>query len=119
MRYRLAGAAIVVELRGELDIMAHQRLSPGLDWTLDCHDGDIVVDLRAVTFLDASGMKLLVRIHQETVRRGRRPALVRGNAQVSKVMRIVRLEQAFDLVGDLFVDQPFAEDGDQDIHRAG
>ncbi|MEU1307320.1 STAS domain-containing protein [Streptomyces cinnamoneus] len=95
MRERVAGGVVVVELLGELDILAEQVLGPRLEALVGRCRGDLVLDLRGVTFLDASGVRLLLRARGRAVRCGARLSVVRGGAMVSKVIRIAGVEPAF------------------------
>lgn len=94
MRERVAGGAVMVELRGEIDILADQELAPRLEALAGIHL-DLVVDLRGVTFLDASGLRLLLRARDRAARCGGRLRVVRGGPRVSKVIRIAGLGTAF------------------------
>ena len=96
MRDHRTGDTLVIELLGELDIWAYQQLLPGLDDLLFRHRGGILVDLRPTTFLDAGGVRLLLRIHRQQSRAGRRPQLLPGDAQVTRVLHLLRLDQVFD-----------------------
>ncbi|WP_042404156.1 STAS domain-containing protein [Streptacidiphilus carbonis] len=110
--HRRTGGALVIGFSGELDVWAWEQLGPLLAEALDGHRGPVLVDLRAVTFLDASGVKLLLRIQRQQACLGRRGQLLRGEPRVTKVMRLVRLEQEFDVL-----DRPPAEP--PDTPRAG
>ena len=63
---RVYGAhhAIVVELHGEIDVVAFQRSAPLLDAVTAGPEPLLVVDLTHVTFLDCSGLSLLMRAHR-------------------------------------------------------
>lgn len=93
-----AGADLVLAFSGELDLSAYQQLYPDVLVALSGHSGGLVVDLGAVTFLDASGIKLLLLVHRQAARTGVRPQLVRGSPRVTRVMRLVRLEQTYDVI---------------------
>ncbi|MBC2875889.1 MULTISPECIES: STAS domain-containing protein [Streptomyces] len=95
MRERVAGGAVTIELSGEIDILAEQELGPRLEALAGRRRADLVIDLRGVTFLDASGLRLLLRARNRVARGGGRLRVVRGGPRVSKVIRIVRLEPAF------------------------
>ncbi|NGO15449.1 STAS domain-containing protein [Streptomyces sp. HC44] len=95
LHHREAGESLVLELSGEIDAWAYAELLPPLAEVLDGSYADVVVDLRPVTFLDAGGLRLLLRIksrvddHQGTLR------LVRGTPRVWRIMRLTRLDDAF------------------------
>ncbi|MFI0738171.1 STAS domain-containing protein [Streptomyces sp. NPDC021100] len=95
MRERVAGGAVTIELSGEIDILAEQELGPRLEALAGRRHADLVIDLRGVTFLDASGLRLLLRARNRVARGGGRLRVVRGGPRVSKVIRVVRLEPAF------------------------
>ncbi|GAA2709256.1 MULTISPECIES: STAS domain-containing protein [Streptomyces] len=99
MRERVVGGAVVMELVGEIDILAEQVLGPRME-ALAARCRDLVVDLRAVTFLDASGVRLLLRVRARAVRGGGCLRVVRGGAMVSKVIRISGVEPAFRWIDD-------------------
>jgi anti-sigma B factor antagonist len=72
------GRAAVVRLTGELDIATR----PSLESTLHAIDGEIVVDLRGLTFLDSDGLQMLLR-HR------RRPlAVVPGEPRVQRLFEM-------------------------------
>ncbi|MEV5507722.1 STAS domain-containing protein [Streptomyces orinoci] len=100
MRERVAGGAVAVELRGEIDILADQELGPRLEALAACCP-DLVIDLRAVTFLDASGMRLLLRTRDRLAAHGGRLRVVRGGPRVSRVIRIAGLGAAFEWLDEV------------------
>ncbi|MBT2383720.1 STAS domain-containing protein [Streptomyces sp. ISL-11] len=101
LRERVACGAIIIELLGEIDILADQLLGPRVDTLTERFRADIVIDLRRVTFLDASGLRLLLRARHRVNSRGGRLRLVRGVPRVSRVMRIAGVESGFTVV-DVF-----------------
>ncbi|UQA98101.1 STAS domain-containing protein [Streptomyces halobius] len=96
---RAAGTTTVLELRGELDIFAVAVLSDRLDGLTGTHP-DLLLDLRAVTFIDCAGLSLLVRARQRTRERGGRLRLTgvpdRGN--IARLLRMTRLTGQFEIV---------------------
>ena len=86
-RYVLDGTTVVVPW-GEIDLAVRDRFR---DCLAGC-DGDVVVDLVDVTFLDSSGIGVIVgqwkRLAPEGSLTVRNP-----NAQVSDVLRVVGLDQ--------------------------
>ncbi|MFH8570185.1 STAS domain-containing protein [Streptomyces sp. NPDC017993] len=84
------GAVTVLELRGELDIFAAGKLSERLDGLTGHHRPDLVLDLRAVTFIDCAGLSLLCRARHRARERGGRLRLA-GVADSESVLRLLRL----------------------------
>ncbi|MEY9965227.1 anti-sigma B factor antagonist [Streptacidiphilus sp. MAP12-16] len=101
LQERAAGRVLVVELHGELDLMALQELTWRLDMLSSGPRPDLLVDLRPVTFIDASGMRLLLRLRARVARTGGRLRVVRGTPWVSEVLRIAQVEQAFTMLDAL------------------
>jgi anti-anti-sigma factor len=58
---RLSGETVVVEVRGELCLATAQMLLKRLD-ELDRDFARLVLDLRPVTFIDSTGIRLLIQL---------------------------------------------------------
>ena len=96
------GPAVLVTLRGELDLMAIAALEPELERLGDEPGVDVVaVDLRELDFLDSSGLSLLVITARRLDECGRRLVLVRGRQAVQRVFEITRMTERLE-----FVDAP-------------
>ena len=77
------GRAAVVRLTGELDIATR----PVLEETLHAIDGEVVIDLRGLTFLDSDGLQMLLR-HR------RRPlAVIPGAPRVQRLFEMTETER--------------------------
>ncbi|MFG2648240.1 STAS domain-containing protein [Streptomyces sp. NPDC048436] len=88
--YGLDGA-VVVELHGEIDLLAYQRLAPLLDPITSGPASTVVIDLTRTTFFDCSGISLLVRAHRRTKARDARLAVVCNHSLTLRVLRITGL----------------------------
>lgn len=100
MCHRTVGAALVIELRGEIDICATHGLGPTTDGLLFPDIRQTVVDLTAVTFLDPGGLRLLTRIRNRAARGGGL-WLIPGHPRIMRVFRLPSLQSAFDLLDAL------------------
>ncbi|MEU4348344.1 STAS domain-containing protein [Streptomyces sp. NPDC023838] len=101
LRTRTMGSTFIIELYGELDMLAHQELGPRVR-ALACPAAhDVIMDLRAVTFLDAGGIRLLLAVREHVALQGGELRLVRGIPRVWKVLRIVRVDRAFTVLDAL------------------
>ncbi|CAM5288926.1 MULTISPECIES: STAS domain-containing protein [Streptomyces] len=101
LRTRTVGTTIIIELHGELDMLAHRELGPRVHALVRAAATDVVVDLRAVTFLDAGGIRLLLAIREHVAYRGGVLRLIRGTPRVSHILRIVRLDGSFTIIDAL------------------
>jgi anti-sigma B factor antagonist len=92
--------AAVVSISGEFDMSAvtdvERQIRP-----IEDRVPVLVVDLRAVSFLDSSALRLVVELDAHARTRGQRFVLVRGPEQVHRVFRITRLDHQLE-----FVDHP-------------
>jgi anti-anti-sigma factor len=87
----------VVTVSGELDVASSQALEHEL---AKLHGvATVVVDLRGLTFIDSTGLGVLVRAHQVAKEQGWRFGLVRGSGQVHRLLSLTGLDEEL-LVGD-------------------
>jgi anti-sigma B factor antagonist len=89
---------VVLRLAGELDIAetddAYKRL---LSLPLP-RGSQLVLDLRDVTFLDSTGVRLILRARDHATRHGAGFVLVRGPDPVMRVLNVTGLDSQFDIV---------------------
>lgn len=92
--------AVVVSVSGEFDLSAAADVERQI---LAIHEQVpvLIVDLREVSFLDSSALRLLVALDARARAQGHRVALIRGPDNVHRVFRITRLEHQLE-----FVNQP-------------
>ncbi|MET9295043.1 STAS domain-containing protein [Streptomyces sp. NPDC003077] len=96
-RERPAGFGIVVELSGEMDILAATELSGRLDEITGGRHPDVVLDVRAVTFMDCGGLSLLCRARHRAESRGGslRLAGVAASRSVRRLLGLTGLARYF------------------------
>jgi anti-anti-sigma factor len=94
-------AQVVLPLSGELDAAnaneAHKRLL-GLELR---PGGQLVLDLRGLTFTDSTGIRLILRASEHARRCGAGFAVVRPAAEVMRVLALVGLDEQLDLVDEI------------------
>jgi anti-sigma B factor antagonist/stage II sporulation protein AA (anti-sigma F factor antagonist) len=90
------GGTLVAAPSGELDIAT----APLLIAALRAHDDyeRLVVDLRLLSFMDSSGLRLLVAETDRAEARGYQLQLVRGGAEVSRLLRLTRFDEKLPFV---------------------
>lgn len=117
MHHRVVDGSIVLTFRGELDVWADLELSPRIAELLERPGADVVVDLRQVTFLDAGGLRLLVRIKGRTVAQRRTLRVVRSSPRVWRVLRITRLDRSFTVLDGMpaTLETPDDEEGSLNV----
>ncbi|MEU6846749.1 STAS domain-containing protein [Streptomyces sp. NPDC046716] len=83
----------VVELSGDIDLLAFHRLAPLLDTVADGPYRVVAVDLTATTFFDCSGLSLLVRAHRRALERGGRVTVVCRRRLTLRIIAMSRLTE--------------------------
>ena len=78
--------ATVVAPEGELDIATAPRLDAALCRLRDAGFAKLVVDLRGLTFIDSSGVQLLLRWGTWAARGGRGFSLIPGSQRIQMVL---------------------------------
>jgi anti-sigma B factor antagonist len=92
--------AAMVSISGEFDISAAADLERQIR-PIEDQVPVLLVDLRGVSFLDSSALRLVVALDAHARTRGRRLVIVRGPEEVQRVFRITRLDHQLE-----FVDHP-------------
>ncbi|MET8944062.1 STAS domain-containing protein [Streptomyces sp. NPDC004542] len=94
---RTVGGTTVVELHGEVDILTALPLRARLDDLTAAALPDLVVDLRAVSFIDCSGLGVLCRARNRVAERRGRLRLVTESDQFRRVLRGAGLDGMFEI----------------------
>lgn len=91
------GSGTIV-LIGEIDAYTEARVRDALTCAPD--SGDLRVDFSGVTFIDSSGLRVVLGVHQKLTREGRRLILV------APTTAMIRLIEIAGLVSHLHVEPP-------------
>src|SRR5215207_2730674 len=94
----LAGGAVRVALRGELDLEHAYTFDEEMRRVEDARPPCLVLDLRGLTFLDSSGLGRLLAANGRARRERRRLLLVRGGAAVQRLLAITAVGHYFEIV---------------------
>ena len=95
-----APGAVLVELEGELDVGSAYTFDTQLRRVEERHPRLVILDLRALRFLDATGVARLLAASRRAARGNWRLVLVRGPATIQRVLALTGLTERFDLVAD-------------------
>jgi anti-anti-sigma factor len=82
-----------VLLSGSLDVSSVHDVRLAVHAALDSGSGDLIVDLRDVEMLDATGLGMLVGAHRRAGRTGRRLVLRNLSPQLVRLLRVSRLNR--------------------------
>jgi anti-anti-sigma factor len=94
------GEAVHVVMSGELDISTAQRLEEDLKRIEASRPPTTVLDLQKLTFMDSTGLRLLIMADARARGEDRRLVIVQGNEMVQRVMRLTRLDERLTIVED-------------------
>ncbi|MEU7581018.1 STAS domain-containing protein [Streptomyces sp. NPDC041068] len=83
--------AVVVELHGEIDLVAYQQTVSLLDAVAAGPEPIVIVDLSQVAFFDCSGISLLMRAHRRVRTRGGQLRVVCAHPLTLRILRITNL----------------------------
>lgn len=85
-----------IRVRGELDLSNARLLQDHLDAAIECEAGDLLVDLFDVTFIDSSGLHVLLDTDRQLRVVGRRRLrLVTPSPAVTRLLDLAGLTEHF------------------------
>ncbi len=93
------GPALVVAPRGEIDLATVDLVREAVERELQTGD-DLVIDFRGVGFMDTSGLRYVLQLHDEARRDGFDLRLVRGPGAVQRVFEVSGLDARLPFVDD-------------------
>ena len=94
VRPREGDGRVVVALRGELDVVDAASIAAGLA-AVAAREGEIIVDLAGLEFIDCSGVAALVRARNKARDGGGDLLLAAARQQVLRVLTLTRLIDVF------------------------
>ena len=90
------GDRVLVAPEGELDLSTAIPLEEEIKRLRDRGFEGLVLDLRGLTFLDSSGLRLMVNARREAMEGGMKFSLIDGAPQVCRVLDITGLRPHFE-----------------------
>lgn len=87
------GRWTVVRAEGEIDIASVEMLESSVSRIREGGVKCLLFDLEPVTFMDSTGLRVLVSSHQEMKSEGGEIALVVGNGPVRRLLQVSGLEE--------------------------
>ena len=82
----------VVALEGEIDLSSAPDVERRIQAAEQDEPAELVLDLRGVTFMDSSGLRVVLSAHHRTEERGARFAVVRGGDAVERLLEVTGLK---------------------------
>ncbi|MEO8476898.1 MAG: STAS domain-containing protein [Actinomycetota bacterium] len=97
----IVDGATIVGVAGELDIASAPIFEARIAEAEALHPALLVLDLRQLTFMDSTGLRIVLAADSSARRDVRRFAVIRGPDPVHRVFLIALLDRRLDLVNDL------------------
>ncbi|MFJ9523625.1 STAS domain-containing protein [Kitasatospora sp. NPDC101801] len=83
----------VLECSGELDLDVAPLLRTALGEAFATRPAHLVLDLNGVTFMDSTGLDVLIRAHLEAARTGTALRLARPSQSVTRILKLTGTDQ--------------------------
>ena len=90
-----------LELRGELDLSTVGKVEDELKRAEADAPPFVVLDFTQLSFLDSTGLRLVVTADKRAREAGRRLAVIKGPDTVQRVFAITRLDERLEMVDDV------------------
>lgn len=97
---QMAPGVMRVELAGELDLNKAYTFDEELRVLESVGAQTIVLDMRAVTFVDSAGLARIVAARRRAARDGRRFVMVRSCRAVQRLFALTALDHQFEMVSE-------------------
>jgi anti-sigma B factor antagonist len=92
------GRAATVTVSGELDLVSSPALAEALERAGGTDVDLVLLDLRALEFMDSTGLHVLIKAHQRLHESGRRFAVIRGGVQVERLLSLTGVADLLKIV---------------------
>ena len=90
--------AIHVLLSGDLDLSTAKQAEQAIEDAEKAGRPTVVVDLRRLSFMDSTGLRVIVSADKRARRSNRRVVIIQGPAPVRRVFEITRLDERLEIV---------------------
>jgi anti-anti-sigma factor len=87
--FQQEGAVRIARLSGELDLASVDRFREEMAAAVEvARGGTLLVDLRPLTFMDSTGIRLLLELRAESERDGFELSVINGTRTVRRVLQV-------------------------------
>jgi anti-sigma B factor antagonist len=87
------GAGAALRLAGEFDVSCEHAFMDAATSALEDDTRELLVDLRGLSFIDSSGLRMLIQLWMESRRGGFELSILQGNGQVRRTLEIAGLDR--------------------------
>ncbi|MBJ7354542.1 MAG: STAS domain-containing protein [Thermoleophilaceae bacterium] len=90
-----------VALSGELDIATADQLTESLEGVRPASGDRMVIDLSAVSFMDSTGLRVLITANRDATAAGYSLVIVTGESPAKRVLELTRMDEHMQVVSSL------------------
>ena len=94
---RSEGNVEIIDLKGEIDVSVSPQMREAIKPLIDQQKKSLLINLGEVTYIDSSGLGVLVESLQEMKKYGGKIKLVKLNPDIRKVFEVTRLDTFFEI----------------------
>ncbi len=94
----LRGNSLVVRASGEIDIASAKSLEKEIQSAFHHDGGGVLLDLEDVTYIDSTGLAMLLRAQKVSTANGHKLRITRLSAAVEEAINVTGLDGAFPMV---------------------
>ncbi len=94
------GTTARIAFYGELDLASARSVEEEIERLERGRPERLVLDLRGLTFMDSTGLRLITSADSRARQEGRRLTIIQGPEAVKRVFTITRLDERLDIVED-------------------
>jgi anti-sigma B factor antagonist len=87
------GGASIISVKGELDLSTADQLARSV-WEASSGTHQLVLDLSACTFIDSSGLRVVLSMHKDLGEAGKATAIVASDGHVRKLLSLTAIDQS-------------------------
>ena len=96
------GSTSIISVTGEVDLSTSDQLAEAV-WVAASRTRHLVLDLSACTFIDSSGLRVVLCMHKDLAEDGKATAVVASDGHVRKLLSLTAIDQSirvFPALGD-------------------
>jgi anti-sigma B factor antagonist len=98
MRSEAMDGGVRLRLDGEFDIGSIAMVEASLRRAEEDQPGLLVLDLSGVTFIDSSGLRVILTADRRAKQQGRRFALIEGSAAIQRIFKITGVDSVLEFM---------------------
>jgi anti-anti-sigma factor len=95
------GQSARIALKGELDLAGRERVEHALEQAEGLPVALVVLDLSELTFIDSTGLEVILRAARRARESRRRLVVARPSLYIRKLLQLTAIDQTLDIVDDV------------------